>query len=123
MSIRYVYILSILLIAGCDVNKEPDVLTGNELVYIDDAAVQCEKEGMATTESAQLLTNKGIDVISSYCGFLTEVAIAAQCGLGDANINLHEVNSNNVPNAQEFGFKPVSSLKLESDIGYQIIDC
>ncbi len=119
----FVYMFTILLMPGCDYEKEPDILIDNVLVYINNAAIQCETKGMSTTESAQLLINKGVDVISSYCGFLTGVTIATQCGLGDTQINLHEINSENIPDAQKSGFEPVSSLKLESDKGYQIIAC
>ncbi|MFC1751380.1 hypothetical protein ACFL2V_21595 [Pseudomonadota bacterium] len=123
ISIRYICVLSLLFMTGCNHDKEPSVLNGNDLIYINDGAIQCETEGMTTTESAQLLINKGIDVISSYCGFLTGIEAATQCGLGDTNINIHEINSQNVPDAQEVGFEPVSTLKQETDIGYQIIEC
>ena len=108
-----------LLLFGC--NHDTDV--NYELVYIDDGALQCESDGLSAEQTAQILINNGIDVVSSYCGYLSGIAVAAQCGLGDTNINLHNVNVQNIPDARELGFESVSSLKNNDDIGYVIIEC
>jgi len=74
-------------------------------------------------QTAQILIAKGINVVASQCGYLSGVAVAAQCGLGDINIHLHTINARNLPEAQALGFKSVSTLKREDDTGYVIIDC
>ncbi len=98
-------------------------MDNKEIVYINDGAIQCESGGLSEAETAQQLIDNGIDVSSSMCGYLSGVAVAAQCGLGDVNINLHVINIQNIPDALELGFKPVSSLKRDDDSGYVVIQC
>ncbi len=100
-----------------------DVNVNHEIVYINDAAIQCEFEGLSEVETAQILIDSGIDVLHSQCGYITGIAIEAQCGLGDSNINLHTINSQNVSDAISLGFLPVSELNNSDDKGYEIIDC
>ena len=117
-------ILVSLILIGCNHESDGGNLSeSQEIVYINDGTVQCESEGLSEIETAQQLIDNGIDVISSMCGFLSGIAVAAQCGLGDVNINLHIVNIQNVADAQELGFEPVSSLKRANDKGYVIIEC
>ena len=95
----------------------------NETVYIDDGAIQCGFYGLSEEETAQMLINNGIDVIESQCGFLTGMDIAAQCGLGDVNINLHLIDAQNLRDAQALGFESVSVLERSDDTGYAITAC
>jgi hypothetical protein len=94
-----------------------------DIVYIDNGAVQCESKGLSEQNTAQILTDKGIEVIASQCGYLSGLAMAAQCGLADINIHLHTINTLNLHDAQALGFESVSTLKRDDDIGYIIIDC
>ena len=48
-----------------------DVNTNQEIVYIKDAAIQCEFEGLSEIETAQILIDSGIDVLQSQCGCIT----------------------------------------------------
>ncbi len=93
------------------------------LVYINNGSIQCESSGLSEAETAQQLINKGIDVISSQCGFLTGIAAPAQCGLPGTLINLHVINAQNTPDAKELGFELASSLKIDNSKGYEIMKC
>ena len=97
--------------------------TGNEVVYINNGAIQCESKGLSEVETAQILINEGIDVLKSQCAYITGIAIAAQCGLGGSNINLHTLNTQNLVDAQTLGFLSISELQKGDDPGYKIIDC
>lgn len=108
-----------LFLIGC--NHDAD--ENHVLAYIDDGAVQCESDGLSADQTAQILIDDGIDVMLSHCGYLSGIAVAAQCGLGNTNINLHTINIQNIYDARELGFEPVSSLKHGDDIGYVIIEC
>ena len=129
----YLFII-VVLIAGCDggdgndssstitdTSSAPDV--NYELIYIDDGAVQCVSPGLTEKETAQVLIDRGIDVINSKCGYLSDLAVAALCGLGDTNINLHEITSQNLQDAQALGFESVSTLRNGDNAGYEAIDC
>lgn len=94
-----------------------------ELVYINDGAIQCESQGMSEQKTAKLLTDEGIEVASSQCGYLSGVAIAAMCGLGDSNINLHTIDVSKLVQAKSLGFESVSTLKLNDDKGFKTIEC
>ncbi len=112
-------LLITLFVVGC--NHDADENTG--LVYIDDGAIQCESNGLSVEQTAQILIDGGIAVTSSYCGYLSGIAVAAQCGLGDININLHKINIQNISDAKKLGFESVVSLRNGDDIGYVIIEC
>ena len=95
----------------------------NIVVYIDDGAIQCESKGKPVQQTAQILIEHNIKVTTSECGYLSGVAMPAQCGLGNINIHLHTINSRDLTEAQALGFVPVSELKHDDDIGYVISDC
>ena len=117
---KYYYFVVILFgIVSCGSGKNDN----HEIVYINDGAIQCESEGMSQQETAQILINGGIDVIKSQCGYLSGIDVAAQCGLGDNNINLHTINIQNLIDAQALGFDTVLTLNRDDDIGYVIIEC
>ncbi len=100
-----------------DENSLPD---DQVIVYIDDMAIQCESPGLSEIETAQQLIDVGIDIIASMCGSFT-AAVITICGAQTTGINLHIINIQNVVDAQELGFEPVSSLIVENDRGYDII--
>ena len=114
-------ILAITLgIAGCnDTQTESD----SAWVYINDGAVQCEFNGLNKTQTAQNLIDYNVEVIESNCGYISGIEVAAQCGLGDSNINLHLINEEQVADAQNIGYELVSTLENDNDVGYEIIDC
>ena len=117
---RIIYFVVVLFaIVACDTDSEKYT----EIVYINDGAIQCESDGMSVIETAQVLIDNGIDVIKSQCGYLSGVVVAAQCGLGDININLHTIPIQNLPDAQSLGFESVLTLRRDDDIGYVVIEC
>lgn len=87
------------------------------LIYIDDGAIQCEFSGKPPEETAQVLIDNGIDVIESSCGYIKGLAVSAQCGLGDTNINIHRIPIQNTQDALDLGYSEVSEL----NDGYQDI--
>ena len=58
----------------------------NVTIYINRGVIQCEPSGITPEESAKVLTNAGVDVISSSCGFMTGRAVLAVCGGGTLDI-------------------------------------
>lgn len=92
-------------------------------VYIDDGAIQCESSGLSVDETAQPLIEYGVDVFESSCAYITGIAIAAQCGLGDSNINIHLINKESVIDAQNIGYEPASTLKDNGYLGYETVEC
>lgn len=94
-----------------------------EIVYINNGAVQCESKGLSKEQTARILIDNDIDVIDSQCGYLSNLMVAALCGLGDTNINLHTINAQDLVGAQALGFKSVSTLKRDDDKGYAIGNC
>ena len=114
-------LLPLFLITACSSFNEAG--TGNEIVYINNGAIQCESKGLSETETAQTLINEGIDVLKSQCAHMTGIAVATQCGLGGTNINLHTINTQNLSDAKAVGFLSISDLKNGDDPGYKIIDC
>ena len=93
------------------------------IVYINNGSIQCESDGLAPAATAQTLMDNGIEVTLSQCGRLTGLAVAAQCGLGNININVHTINPGNLADAEALGFKSVATLKQDADKGYAIIEC
>lgn len=119
---RYILltILSLILMA-CEHEDDENSLPDDQvIVYIDDMAIQCESPGLSEIETAQQLIDVGIDIIASMCGSFT-AAVITICGAQTTGINLHIINIQNVVDAQELGFEPVSSLIVENDRGYDII--
>ncbi len=93
----------------------------SQLVYMNAGAIQCEYKGKTLNETAQLLNEKDIDVLSSQCG-VTNMMYPSVCGAGNGALNLHRINASNLESAKTIGFNPVSELE-NSGVGYQIVDC
>lgn len=118
-------IFAIAILSGCNVNSNDTEAKkdGYEKVYINDGAVQCESAGMSVKETAQIMINKGIDVINSECASLSGVDVSTVCGAGDVNINLHTIHAQSLPDAQELGFASVSELRTGINPGYVVHEC
>lgn len=112
------------LFLACDGDAHsPEVIAKSELVYISDGSIQCEPGKMSIHETAQILLDDGIDVLNSSCGFLTGVVVMTACGAGTTMINLHEIKSENVSDAEHLGFSAVATIDVESGLGYEVIKC
>ena len=103
--------------------SSPELSVGEALVYIGNGAKQCENDGMSISESANLLINHGVDVISSHCGLIAGMAVLAVCGGPTLEINLHVINARKISDAQEEGFNLVSKLEEQRGVGYQVVEC
>lgn len=116
---RKLFIISILMsLISCNNSDDKRIY-----VYIDDGSIQCESSGLSVEETAQPLINYGVDVFESSCAYITGIAIAAQCGLGDSNINIHLIDKENVIDAQNIGYEPVSTLEDDGYFGYETVEC
>ena len=60
-----------LLVVITECTNGNDVNTNHQIVYINDAAIQCEFEGLSEIETAQVLIDSSIDVLKSQCGCIT----------------------------------------------------
>ena len=129
MKLNTLLVLSIFALASCNSSesdtapKKDSQTIDFELIYISNGAVQCEFTGYTPDETAQTLINNGIDVLSSYCGTLTGVATNSVCGASTTFINLHEINPQNLTDAEKLGFASVTELDADAEIGYEIIEC
>lgn len=102
------------------------VMTENEdttFVYINDGSMQCEEGGKSGLETAKILEDSNVNVESTQCGGLTNIAVLAMCGGPATNINVHEIKSEDLAKAESLGFKDVATLKQENNKGYEVSDC
>ncbi|HED34367.1 MAG TPA: hypothetical protein ENJ08_09165 [Gammaproteobacteria bacterium] len=93
------------------------------IIYIETGAVQCQAQGVTHLETAQLLSDNGIEVLESQCADLSGEGVVIQCGLVGPDINVHTVAPENHARALAMGFKSTSSLKQDDDAGYTVKDC
>ena len=122
MDIRYSICVSALLLAAC--TGDSDTAPGDILVYADRGARQCESDGISPEASAQTLINAGIDVLLSTCGIRTGIVFPAVCGAGTGDIVVHEIRAVNLPDAEQSGFRLISTLiDAAEGTGYQLVDC
>jgi len=111
-----------LSLVACNSNDKEEQ-QNQSLVYINDSSVQCEFEGLSKQETAQNLIDYGVDVIESSCAYISGISIAAQCGLGGSNINIHLIADDKVTDAQNIGYELISALENDENLGYETIDC
>jgi len=124
MNNRFWMVMITMALAGCGSEaSEPVILDGNELVYKGNVAIQCQEGRISTEQTAKVLIDKGIDVVSSHCGQNTGGAVLAVCGAGNLEINLHQIASSSVADAVELGFGPVTELNSEEGRGYKFVEC
>ncbi|HID80974.1 MAG TPA: hypothetical protein EYH06_04340 [Chromatiales bacterium] len=120
MKLHMLTLLSISLIVGRSSSdnhsSNNDKSDDTALVYIDNGAIQCESKGKTPAQTAQILINYGIDVISSKCA--VSGAVATVCGGKTAGINLHEIWPQNISDAIEQGFSKAEDLEE-----YQVVEC
>ena len=109
-----------LALSACVSNNPPKE---NIIVYINNGAIQCESKGQSKDQTAALLVKQGIKVKSSQCGHLTNIMVAAVCGMQDININTHQIAANDLEKSRLLGFENVTQLKQGNDIGYALANC
>ena len=78
-------------------------------VFIDDGALQCERQGRSLAASEALLTQAGVSVTNSYCAYIDGVMMAMQCGLKDLNVHVVEVQLSQLGQARALGFEPLAN--------------
>lgn len=113
------YIFLLLYLTACSSATDEN----DEIVYIDNGAIQCGTSGLTALQTAQTLIDIGIDVSNSQCAYLTDIAVAALCGLGDTNINVHTIPKQSLTDARTLGYESVSTLIRGSESGYALINC
>ncbi len=124
--------VSSILVAGCTEKKaptsraqssEPGASVRTLQVYIDNSAIQCEREGKSPQHTAQQLAANNIAVIASHCVHITGVASATLCGLKDLNINVHEIAAADLKKARALGFEPVANIGHHGNKSFELKDC
>ena len=108
---KYMLLVLSLFLFAC--SKQQDNTTPLEsmplvAVFIDDGALQCERQGRSLAASEALLTQAGISTANSYCAYIDGVMMAMQCGLKDLNVHVVEVQSSQLQSA--LGFEPLASV-------------
>ena len=114
----------ILILWGCggggnNANDEIDDI----MVYIDNGAIQCDFQGYSVDETAKTLTDNGIEVIESHCGYITGMAITAVCGASTNEIHLHVIVPTSLDEAVALGFISIDTIINDPEIGYVITEC
>jgi hypothetical protein len=96
-----------------------------ELIYDTREILQCEEAtNISPSQSAKILTDRGIDVIATSCGIKTGMVVIAMCGAPSLSIIVHEIQSENIQDAEMLGFSQIDKLiDSTQDIGYELSDC
>ena len=81
----------------------------NLSLYKYAGSVQCTGGGITLSEMEHQLSDAGIQVLSSACGF-DRNAYAAVCGGADGRIGIFEVPEAQAQTASTLGFAPLSNL-------------
>lgn len=110
-------LLTLLLTAAVTVAPAGGHVIGPEpqiKVFKYDQSTQCNNDGISLPAMAKELRRAGIDVQCSQKardGFL----YPAVCGGPTGIINVYQINPENIPDAQQLGFHPVSRLSEYQD--------
>ena len=81
-----------------------------ELVYDTRVILQCEEAtNISPSQSAKILSDEGIDVIATSCGIKTGMVVIAMCGAPSLSIIVHEIQAENLQDAEMLGFSKVES--------------
>jgi hypothetical protein len=115
--------LALLFLAACSDNNSDSPAVTNILVYDGREILRCAASTEDLTDSAQLLVNDGIDVLSSVCGTPTEQPDPNACTPSVPRLLIHEIRAANETDAEEAGFVNTDSLSTNSEAGFTSIDC
>ncbi len=85
------------------------------LIYESKGEKQCQGGGVTLSESRQKLTNAGVEVIESNCGYRTGVAVIAVCGAPTLKILLHQIKASDLEKAKDIGMERVGMLVSNDD--------
>ncbi len=105
---RILFISSIvfgLMLSACGSDSD----SRDAKVFKPDASIQCESGGISLDEMRLELASNGIDVLCAQKAH-DGSAYPTVCGGASGNINVFEIRTVNVPDAEKLGFKPVSEL-------------
>ena len=101
--------------------KQEKVKTG--LVFTSKGKEQCEEDtGDSTKVTKARLEASGIKVYSSQCAKITGMMHPSLCGSTTLDINIHEINEKNFPQAQKLGYESLEVLD-DKDLGYRTYAC
>ena len=124
MIARSMFVSGIMLLTACQAqDTKPQNMTaaGSIMVYTSAGALQCDYKGKPVSETAALLSDNGVTVIASSCGSLM-MMYPSVCGGATGDINMHEISSAQLSEAQALGFANITELD-ERGIGYQQTKC
>jgi hypothetical protein len=117
-------LLAVSLIGCGSENDSNELPAENVIVYIHDGSTQCNDDGIKPTDSAKTLIDTGIDVLSTFCGSTTGLAVITLCGAQTTSIIAHEIRKVNLTDANDVGYKDIESLvDVELQLGYEIMNC
>lgn len=78
---------------------------------------QCQGEDMSLEESRAKLTESGVAVHESHCGFRTDIVFVTGCGEPTGKILLHLIRGNALDAALSEGYGPAEQIT------YQKVEC
>lgn len=91
---------------GGDVSDSPSL---NVSLYKYAGSRQCAGGGMTLSNMERQLTDKGVTVLSSACGYDGNAYVAV-CGGADGRIGIFEVPASQAQEASTVGFAPLGNL-------------
>jgi len=114
--------LMLVFIIGCE---RAATTSESVMVYESRNALQCEPtSGISPADSAAKLSDAGIDMVDTYCGYKTGVMYPAACGMGTPDILIHRIAETDLSVALQTGFSLVDELtNYEQGISYEVVDC
>ncbi len=128
---RYIPLIFIgLFITACSESSPEDSL----YIYDTDLILGCDYPDNETLEqSAQELTDAGIDVLSSSCAVIIDAVWTQQCPNITGQINIHKIHFESLIDAEPLGYESTEKLsELANDekygpngdlSNYEIVEC
>ncbi len=119
---KNIYLVILFLLTACSGDDSDDSENATTVVLINGSNVNCGSGvGFGIEQSELDLTSAGIDVISSVCGFAVDDQGARSCDPFDT-IYSHEVQVENVVDAQALGYITVDELDEDFQLEFMAVD-
>lgn len=122
-------IFIVILLPSCGGSSSDDSV----YVYDTNLLLGCGFTGNETlAESALVLAQSGVDVLSSSCGMIIGVAWNESCGSPTGEVNLHLIRRESLVDAVPLGYENTESLSTFTtdqgavdvgEINFEVIDC
>lgn len=117
--LRLINILLLSTLTACSESDNTSIDEPTSFVFTSRDAIQCVSRGIDPEENALELISSGIDVLSTTCGYQTDVDTQYVCLSGTAEFITHQIREVNLPDAVKIGFANIENLEGE----YELQEC